>query len=286
MYSAIAVDPTKLTAAIPGCCKIASTASLSPLTTLNTPGGSPASVSNSAMRMPADGSRSDGFRMNVLPVASAIGNIHIGTIAGKLNGVIPAQTPSGWRTDQLSMPRPTCSVYSPFNRCGMPQANSTTSTPRVISPCASEKTLPCSSEMVRARLSCSRASSSRNLNMIRARVSGGVAAQPGNALAADWTAASISAPLPSATRRIFSPVARLNTSPQGPLFASARLPSMKCWMAAMSLYPQQELAPPGIISRGPAARQEIFTADLDAEPETRESRPGLIKGDQRGRRAD
>ena len=67
----------------------------------------------------------------MLPVASAIGNIHIGTIAGKLNGVMPAHTPNGWRTDQLSMPRPTCSVNSPFNRCGMPQANSTTSMPRV-----------------------------------------------------------------------------------------------------------------------------------------------------------
>src|SRR5438034_10089365 len=38
-------------------------------------------------------------------LASATGNIHIGTIAGKLNGVMPAQTPSGWRSDQLSMPR-------------------------------------------------------------------------------------------------------------------------------------------------------------------------------------
>jgi hypothetical protein len=33
--------------------------------------------------------------MNVLPQAIATGNIHIGTIAGKLNGVIPAQTPTG-----------------------------------------------------------------------------------------------------------------------------------------------------------------------------------------------
>jgi hypothetical protein len=31
----------------------------------------------------------------LLPQASASGNIHIGTIAGKLNGVIPATTPSG-----------------------------------------------------------------------------------------------------------------------------------------------------------------------------------------------
>ena len=44
------VEPTKLTASTSGWCRIASTASLSPLTTLNTPGGSPASSSSSAMR--------------------------------------------------------------------------------------------------------------------------------------------------------------------------------------------------------------------------------------------
>ena len=60
------------------------------------------------MRMlEAEGSFSDGLRMNVLPQAIAIGNIHIGTIAGKLNGVMPAQTPSGWRSECVSTPRPT-----------------------------------------------------------------------------------------------------------------------------------------------------------------------------------
>ena len=33
----------------------------------------------------------------MLPQAMATGYIHIGTITGKLNGVIPATTPSGWR---------------------------------------------------------------------------------------------------------------------------------------------------------------------------------------------
>ena len=42
-----------------------------------------------------EGSFSDGFRMNVLPQAIALANIHIGTMAGKLNGVIPATTPRG-----------------------------------------------------------------------------------------------------------------------------------------------------------------------------------------------
>ena len=34
----------------------------------------------------------------------AIGNIHIGTMAGKLNGVIPATTPSGCRIEYASTP--------------------------------------------------------------------------------------------------------------------------------------------------------------------------------------
>ena len=44
------------------------------------------------------------------------------------------------------MPGPAPSVYSPFSRCGMPQANSTTSTPRWMSPLASGNVLPCSEE--------------------------------------------------------------------------------------------------------------------------------------------
>ena len=99
MYSAIGVEPTKLTAEMRGSCSSASTATLSPWTTLNTPSGKPASLSNFARYRLADGSRSEGFRMKVLPQAMAIGNIHIGTITGKLNGVMPAHTPSGWRTE-------------------------------------------------------------------------------------------------------------------------------------------------------------------------------------------
>src|ERR1700759_800497 len=106
MYSAIGVEPTNDSAATSGWSISASTATLSPFTTLNTPSGKPASFSNSARRSEADGSRSDGLSTKVLPQASATGNIHIGTITGKLNGVIPAHTPKGWRTDQPSMPGP------------------------------------------------------------------------------------------------------------------------------------------------------------------------------------
>ena len=64
---------------------------------MKTPAGSPASAHISASSTEADGSRSLGLRTKVFPQAIATGNIHIGTIAGKLNGVMPATTPSGWR---------------------------------------------------------------------------------------------------------------------------------------------------------------------------------------------
>jgi hypothetical protein len=78
---------------------MASTATLSPWTTLNTPSGSPASAHSEASSREADGSFSEGLRMNVLPQAMAMGNIHIGTMAGKLNGVMPATTPTGCRIE-------------------------------------------------------------------------------------------------------------------------------------------------------------------------------------------
>jgi len=46
-----------------------------------------------------DGSRSDGLSTKALPQAMAIGCIQAGTMMGKLNGVIPAATPSGWRIE-------------------------------------------------------------------------------------------------------------------------------------------------------------------------------------------
>ena len=96
---ATGVDPTNEIAATSGCASNASTASRSPCTTLKTPSGRPASRHSSAMSSDADGSRSDGLSTNALPQAIAIGNIHMGTMAGKLNGVIPATTPSGWRKE-------------------------------------------------------------------------------------------------------------------------------------------------------------------------------------------
>ena len=161
---------------------MASTASLSPCTTLNTPAGKPASWNSSKTSIEAEGSRSDGFSTKVLPQAMATGYIHIGTMAGKLKGVMPATTPSGWRSDQESISGPTLRLYSPFRRCGMPQAKSTTSMPRASSPAASSWVLPCSLEMAWTISSAWRSSSSLKRNMCLMRLSGGVAPQPTSSL--------------------------------------------------------------------------------------------------------
>ncbi len=134
MYSPTGAEPTKLIAPTSGSVSSASTASLSPLTMFSTPAGKPASLASSTKRKVTEGSFSDGFKTNVLPQAMAIGNIHIGTMAGKLNGVIPPQTPMGWRMEYISTPRDTASLNSPLSSCGTPQANSTTSIPRVSEP--------------------------------------------------------------------------------------------------------------------------------------------------------
>src|ERR1700730_2173265 len=99
MYSAIDDEPTKPMAFTRGSVSKVSTASLSPLTTLSTPGGSPAFKNSSPMRIGTDGSRSEGLRMKQLPQAIAGAHFHSGIMAGKLNGVVRAGTPSGWRSE-------------------------------------------------------------------------------------------------------------------------------------------------------------------------------------------
>ena len=162
--------------------------------------------------------------MKVLPQASAIGNIHIGTIAGKLNGVIPATTPTGWRSEYTSTPPATCGEYSPFSTCGMPQANSTTSSPRATSPLASSKVLPCCDEISRASSSRLAFIRSRKLNITCARLAAGVLDQPGSAALAAATAACTSSALASGTDVTGCPVAGLKTSWARPLVPAASAP--------------------------------------------------------------
>ena len=119
------------------------------------PSGKPASNSNSAKAIGTDGSLSDGLRINALPATIAGQNFHIGIMAGKLNGVMPATTPSGCRIEYISIPGPALSVNSPLRRCGAPIQNSATSSPLIMSPSASGKVLPCSDDNSADNLSMS-----------------------------------------------------------------------------------------------------------------------------------
>ena len=95
MYLAIGVEPTNEMDSTSGLLSRPSTDSLSPLRTLNTPSGSPASFQSFATHIDADGSFSEGLITTVFPAAIAMGKNHIGTIAGKLKGLIIPTTPSG-----------------------------------------------------------------------------------------------------------------------------------------------------------------------------------------------
>jgi hypothetical protein len=110
-----------------------------------------------------------------------------------LNGVMPAHTPTGWRTVCVSTAVPTFSEYSPFSSCGMPQANSTTSMPRCTEPIASGSVLPCSAVMRRAMSIWLACSSARNFCITRARRRIETSRHSGYAALAAFTAASIAA---------------------------------------------------------------------------------------------
>ena len=161
------------------------------------------------MKIEADGSFSDGFRTNVFPQASAGAHIHIGTIAGKLNGVMPATTPSGCLIEYTSIPVDACSVMPPFRRCGMPQQNSITSSPRATSPSASDVTLPCSSVRWRAISSRLSWNSSRIAKKSSARFARDSARQAGNAAFAACTALSTSSAVARSRTPVCTPFAGL-----------------------------------------------------------------------------
>ena len=228
MYLAIGVEPTKPTAWMTSESRIASTDSLSPWTTLNTPAGPPASMNSSARRTGTEGSRSEGLSTKALPAASAGPAFHSGIIAGKLNGVMPATTPSGWRMEYTSMPVPTELENSPLRKCGAPTENSRTSVPRAMSPLASSKVLPCSSDRVRASSSMLSLISEIHFMMMRMRFCGFVFAQPACACSALAMTSSTSAAEASSTRACSRPVEGFMTGAVRPPLPGRAAPSTKC----------------------------------------------------------
>lgn len=196
--------------------------------TLTTPFGHPASLSISISSIVAPGTRSDGFTIDVLPVVIATGKNHNGIIAGKLNGAIPAVTPSGNDNEYVSMSLATFGTISPICRLVILHMCSTTSgnckngnifennnkinfqyfemknahfsvqkyyhlrSPRKTSPSASTNVLPCSFVIFSANNFIFERMIWANLNITCCRVKIDVWLHDLNAALDDSTAASIS----------------------------------------------------------------------------------------------
>ena len=150
--------------------------------------------------------------MNVLPHAIANGRNQNGTIAGKLNGTIAAQTPTGWRTVSASTLRATSSRIRPCIVVGTAQAASTISIMRATSARASPIVLPISVVTDRASSSRRASSPSRSANRRRPRSITLTVRHSGSASRAARTAASRSAAFESGTWASVSPVDGLVTS--------------------------------------------------------------------------
>ncbi len=103
----VAVEPVNATRSTSGWRPIASPASLpKPVTTLNTPGGTPASNARSAIRSVDSDVCSAGFTTTLLPTDSAGPIFHASISAGKFHGSTAPTTPIGSRVIMLTTPAP------------------------------------------------------------------------------------------------------------------------------------------------------------------------------------
>ena len=218
--------PTNETASMPGWSRMPSTTSRPPLTRLTTPSGRSSESRTSKASCWVSGTCSDGFSTKVLPHAIANGRNQNGTIAGKLNGTIAAQTPTGWRIVSASMLRETSSRMRPCIVVGIAQAASTISIMRATSARASPIVLPISVVTERARSSRRLLRPSRSPNRSRARAITDTSRQAGSAARAAATAASRSAADDSGTRASVSPVAGFVTSSASVPAAAVHFPAM------------------------------------------------------------
>ena len=95
----VSVSPVNEILSMPGCSAIARpTTAPGPGTTLNAPGGRPASARSSANISAVSGVTEAGFRTTAFPIASAGAIFHIAWRRGKFHGVIAPTTPTGSRS--------------------------------------------------------------------------------------------------------------------------------------------------------------------------------------------
>src|SRR5689334_12804209 len=95
MWRAVSVEPVNETRRTSGCDTSAAPASSPmPCTTLNTPGGSPASSASSASSEQDSGDHSAGLSTTVQPAASAGAVFHVDSMNGAFHGVITTAGPA------------------------------------------------------------------------------------------------------------------------------------------------------------------------------------------------
>jgi hypothetical protein len=98
-------EPVKDTRRTPVCAtRAAPTSSPIPWTTLNTPGGRPASSARSASSEQDSGDHSAGLRITVQPAARPGAVFHVDNMNGAFQGVITAAGPEGMRITRLRVP--------------------------------------------------------------------------------------------------------------------------------------------------------------------------------------
>ena len=88
MMRPTSVEPVNATFARPSCATSAAPVRPSPVTTLSTPSGSPASAAISAKASAVSGVNSAGLSTTVLPAASAGATFHASISSGKFQGMI------------------------------------------------------------------------------------------------------------------------------------------------------------------------------------------------------
>ena len=151
------VEPVKETTLTSGCGTSGSpTSPPEPMTTFQTPGGSPASSRTFASATTEAGVSVAGLITTVLPAISAAMPFHAGIAIGKFQGVTKAQTPIGCRTHIANLFGSSDGVVNPNRRRPSPAARNAMSIASWTSPRASARTLPISRVISRASFSLSR----------------------------------------------------------------------------------------------------------------------------------
>ena len=95
MMRPTSVEPVNAIFCTSGCSTRALPVAPSPVTTLNTPGGSPADCAISAKHSAVSGVNSAGFKITVFPAASAGATFQATIRSGKFHGMICPTTPTG-----------------------------------------------------------------------------------------------------------------------------------------------------------------------------------------------